>query len=768
MAKKVTGLKIDLQNGTTNTLYASWTALNDTNLDHYTVNWTYATGDGVWFTLEESDISKASGVTTDTCSIPDNATKVRVKVKPVAKTTTKNGKEIKAWEGENVSKEWYTKVNPPEKPDNPPDYELDGMVLTLSYTVTDPKVDGIVFQVLKDGVQYAKKEIAVIQQKASWTVRLSGTATAYTVRCRAINDYKLNGKNSVSRSEWSDFSDEIKIPPLVPTNLKVVRDGKSSVKLTWKANGSKATGYNIEYTTDAKYFDSGSNVTTHSVGEFTSTIITGIEIGQKWFFRIRAKNEAGESAWSKSKACSIVLGEKPSPPTTWSSTNTAYVGEKVTLYWTHNSEDGSRLEEAYINLLINGEESNIRYINSDPEDYDLGYYFQELNLSSYPDGATILWKVKAKGIDDEWSDWSTQREISVYAPPTVTMNMNDILAGFPFSIGVSAEPTTQIPVSWGFTVTAETGYMGTNAKGEEIYIAKGTVLHSFVMATSGQSLTYNLSPRLITLEDGETYKVTVTVAMNSGLTAEASDTFTVQWSDNDYSPDLGWSYDEDSLTMLLYPYCEDESGNYISDVTLSVYRRDYDGSFTEIGKNLKNDGAACITDDHPSLDMARYRVVATSTSTGQMGYSDIPGIPINEPSIVIQWDETHVDYNFAEDAEPVEPAWSGSMVKIPYNVDVSEAPSPDVSLVSYIGRRSPVSYYGTLINEAANWSCVIPKEDTATLYQLRRLAAWMGDCYVREPSGVGYNAHVQVSIDNKHKEVTIPVKFSVTRVEGGK
>lgn len=764
MAKKVTGLKIAIQTGTTNTLYASWTALNDKNLDHYAVTWTYGTGDGVWFSLEESDVK----TTNDTCNIPDNAKKVKVKVKPVAKTITKNGKDTVAWSGENVAATWNTVKNPPEKPDVP-DYELDGMKLTLTSTVTDPLVDGIIFEIYRDGKSVRKKEVEVTLQKASYTLTLSGNATVYKVRCQAANDYRLNKKNATSLSEWSDFSDDIKLPPLKPTNLTVVRDGKTSVKLTWTPNGSKATSYEIQYTTDVKFFDSGSGVNTHTVENGTTAIITGIETGEKWFFRIRAKNEQGESAWTKDpRKVSIILGEKPSPPTTWSSSNTAHVGETVNLYWTHNSEDGSRLTSASIELTINGTTSTIPFTNTTEEDYDTGIYSYSLNLGSYTDGATILWRVRAKGVDDQWSDWSTQREIDLYAPPTVTITMEDKLTTFPYGIAVNAQPTTQSPVSWSFVVTAETGYMGTDAKGEEKYISKGTTLYSFVYTTSAQSYTFNLSPSLITLEDGETYKVTVTVAMDSGLTAEASDTFTVQWSDVDYSPDMGYYYDKGTLSMLLYPYCQDDNGNYISDVTLSVYRREYDGSFTEIGSNLRNGGYASITDEHPSLDMARYRVVATNKSTGQMGYSDIPGIPINEPFIVIQWDETHVDYNFAEEDEPVEPAWSGSMVKIPYNVDTSESPSPDVSLVSYIGRRNPVSYYGTQINEAANWSCVIPKDDTDTLYQLRRLAAWMGDCYVREPSGVGYNAHVQVSIDNKHKELTIPVKFSITRVEGGK
>ena len=114
------------------------------------------------------------------------------------------------------------------------------------------------------------------------------------------------------------------------------------------------------------------------------------------------------------------------------------------------------------------------------------------------------------------------------------------------------------------------------------------------------------------------------------------------------------------------------------------------------------------------------------------------------------------------------PQWSGSMVRIPYNVDVSETYNPDVSLVEYIGRKNPVSYYGTQRGEGGSWSATIPKSDKETIHALRRLKSWMGDVYVREPSGIGYWAKVKVSMSQRHGNVTIPVSFDVTRVEGGK
>ena len=115
----------------------------------------------------------------------------------------------------------------------------------------------------------------------------------------------------------------------------------------------------------------------------------------------------------------------------------------------------------------------------------------------------------------------------------------------------------------------------------------------------------------------------------------------------------------------------------------------------------------------------------------------------------------------------VETPWSGSMLKLPYNVDVNESRNIDVSLIEYAGRKRPVSYYGTQIREGATLSSTIPKDDKETLYALRRLSIWDNDVYIREPSGVGYWAAISVSYDLKHSDVIIPVSITVKRVEGG-
>ena len=214
-------------------------------------------------------------------------------------------------------------------------------------------------------------------------------------------------------------------------------------------------------------------------------------------------------------------------------------------------------------------------------------------------------------------------------------------------------------------------------------------------------------------------------------------------------------------------FCKVESSVPVEDVTLSVYRREFDGSFTELATGLANANFTTIIDPHPSLDYARYRIVATSKTTGAVSFNDLPGYPIGGIATIIQWDEAWTSFETSETAALEQPPWSGSLLKLLYNIDISDSSQPDVALVKYIGRSHPVAYYGTQRGSVSTWNMTIQKDDKETLYALRRLANWMGNVYVREPSGSGYWANIKVSFSQKHRDLTIPVTLNVSRVEGG-
>lgn len=726
-------------------------------LDHYQVTWKYDTGNGVWFSGSSSDTTDKNA----TYSLPSNAVKVKCSVKPVSKTYTSNGKTVSYWTGTTVSATLIVSENPPGQL-SAPSVEIDKYTLTAKIeNIEDAKADQVQFEVYKGDTKFATGTKSVVTARAIYTCSVQA-GEKYRVRCRAIN---LVGTSKVY-GEWSNYSSELSTIPSSVSNVILAVESENSLRVSW--TGSKtATSYTVEYTTNKNYFDSSSEVSSLTVTT-TYAYITGLEKGKEWYFRVKAVNDQGESGWSE--ILYKIIGTKPEPPTTWSLTNSAIVGEEVVLYWVHNTEDGSKQTQAQIELTLNGQAQIVTIDTPDQdEDEEEKVYFYRVDLTEYPEGAEILWRVRTRGITFEYSDWSIQRTINVYAPPTAELHLGDdsgILNLFPFNISVTAGPNSQTALTYHVSIISQETYETQDPTGSTVIVNEGSEVFSRIFNVMANSFEYDLVPEDLTLENNQGYTVNVTVAMNSGLTATATGEFIVSWEELEYEPDAAVDVDKDLLCAYITPFCMNNDSELIENVVLSVFRREYDGSFTEIESGIVNNAAYTVTDPHPSLDYARYRVVARNTSTSVYSYVDLPGIPIGEPSIVIQWDEKWSKFDYSGEDEVETPPWTGSMLKLPGNVDTSEDYDLDSSLVEYAGREHPVSYYGTQRGVTASWSTDIPKYDTETIYALRRLAAWAGDVYVREPSGNGYTANIKVSLSFKHNNPVVPVSLEVKRVEG--
>lgn len=746
-----------LQSNTDRTVYATWT-WDQSNTDHYEVKWKYATGDGVGFIGSTSSVTEKQS----TYTAPSNAIRVTFTVKPISKTRTVNDKEVKYWTANWSTESSYSFSNNPPSVPPVPSVEIKDYTLTAEVDNLDVNATTIEFQVVKnDSSVYKTGKVNIVTNHAAFSCTVAA-GNEYKVRCRAIRGSEY--------SDWSNYSGDSGTAPSTPSGItKLQAKSETSIYLEWSAVAN-ATSYDLQYTTKKEYFDDSDQTTIVSSIEFTRYEKTGLESGNEYFFRVRAVNDSGESGWSGIK--SIVIGTDPISPTTWSSTTTAMVGDPLTLYWVHNTEDGSSQTYAQLEITIAGV-SNVYTIQNEKEDKDetSSYVF---DTSGYPEGTQILWRVRTKGITDMYGDWSIQRTVDIYAPPTLELSVTDYqgnafdtLTSFPFYISGEPGPNTQTPIGYHLVITANESYETIDHVGEPKIVSRGAEVYSEYFDTS-TDLLLELSANSIDLENNINYTVTCTVSMNSGLTTESSIQFLVAWSDETYEPNAAIGFDPETLAAYIGPFCRDpETEELISDVTLSVYRKEFDGKFTEIATGLDNIGCVYVTDPHPALDYARYRIVATSTSTGAVSHFDLPAYPIGESAIIIQWDEEWSSFESDSPDQAIEPVWTGSLLKLPYNIDVSDNYQPDVELVEYIGRSHPVSYYGTQLGETSTWNAEIVKSDAETLYGLRRLAIWQGDVYVREPSGSGYWANVKVSFNQKHRELTIPVTLNITRVSGG-
>lgn len=553
-----------LQSDTDSTIFAKW-EWTKSNTDKYSTVWSYKTEDGNWFIGNESDTTNKES----TYSAPSNAVSVRFKLKPIAKTHTVKKKQVAYW----TIKEWTAwkvynlKDNPPVIPKAVPtvsieNYKLLAYINNVFDNDTLGRPDTVEFQI----VNSKNKVHSTVKSKVNANqVSCSVNVTAgekYRVRCRS---YRSSDK---TYSDWTDYSSESLTKPSSVNVTSVSAASETSVKLTWKAV-STATSYDIEYATNKDYF----NITDQTqkktgITDTTTYTVMGLEGGVTYFFRMRAVNASGESDWSAIK--SVIIGTKPAAPTTWSSTTTCVSGEELILYWIHNSEDGSSQVRAELSLTINGntkiETITNSNINDDEHKDDTSSYV--IDTIPYNEGTVIKWKVRTCGITNVYGDWSIERTIDIYAPPTLDLQVRDIndnpisvLTTFPFNIYGIPGPKTQAPIGYHVNIVPNESYETVDNVGNAIFITQGEPVYSQYFDIT-EDLNIDLSAGDIDLETNITYNVIVTVSMNSGLSAESKWEILVNWTETKYTPNAEIFYDDELYVTYIRPYCEYTKAEY--------------------------------------------------------------------------------------------------------------------------------------------------------------------------------------------------------------
>lgn len=775
------------------TVYWSWNTSAHKYHDHYVVKWWYYTpANGQWEPTSESTTNN----TFATYPIPATASLAKASVKAVQKKKYK-GKDNKRHNITGKKKwtcAWATskyvdagvQADIPTAPDIKDIYISNGY-LHMSFDNYNYEGATIYFEIIQEDKNGNRKlfnntatAIVSYGRVSVNNIRIED-GYKYYARCKAC----YNGHYSNS---WGNYSDVVTTAPPKPENVKAETrevdpdEKKYRVLITWdpvdNVSDVQDDKYQVSYTQKQDLFDTSTDdVRTIDVPNDdrprTSIDITLPNQGA-WYFRVRGHNLGGDGPWSDIVSASV--GLKPEPPTTWTYTSNVKAGEPVIFNWTHNSADGSKQSAARLWVTLNGEPMP----GYNPK--ELGVEKAErFDTSNIDDGATLLWKVATKGAHKDYSDASVEREVKVHEPPTVSISLNKFsgqisneeelaqISKYPVNVSISAGPTTQKLVSMDFTIIADDSYASVDETGGWIYVSKGDVVYSKrIDDPEENTINFSLTPGDVNLVNDINYIARAVSYMSSALTGTGATNFHVAYDGEDeFEPHASVEINFNTLTAKIYPYCTDEfGGEIISGGMLAVYRLNYDGTYTEIASGIEMGSGEVVLDRHPTLDYARYRVVATSDTTGRSSVSDISPEEVNADCIVLNWmeDEGVLRNTLADEDDN---AVLGDYLRLPYNVDVSDSNNMDVALIEYIGREHPVSYYGTQKGYSSSWKCEIRKDDIDSIYALRRLARYAGDVYVREPNGSGYWAQVKVQYSINHKTTMIPVSLNITRVEGG-
>ena len=824
-ATRVTITAFGLQANTDRTFFGTWSWSRD-NTAHFEIRWFYGTGDKAKFTGNSSTVEWLDNAQPQSLyTAPENATYVSFQVKPIAKTHKVNNSDVYYWTAQWSTEQFYYMKNlPPAKPPTPTATMED---YTLKVEVNDVEEDNIdiEFEIIQNDLTvYKTGKSKVTRSVAKYSCSVSPGYT-YKVRCRALKnnlrsgwtDYsgnvntkpnkpeKINDLRAVSETAITLTWDEAVTADSYDIEYAIRLDYLGMSNASTTINNITAPRYTITgLSTGEKYFVRVRAVNEQGTSDWTEakSIILGavpsapttwsssttVTVGEdmKFYWMHNSKDGSKESKAELSYVVdngSEVLKEIVKVDTS----------DDVSYYWlpTLSYREGASIKWRVRTAGITGE---------------YGPWSVTRTITIYaPPSLSLV-------ISDDGLNTRSLRQITKY----------------PFYIKAVAGPSSQIPIGYHFSIIAKDTYETMDEHGNVKMVIAGQEIYSNFLDVNERLILLTMTPSDVNLENNIEYELLCTVTMNSGLTEEASADFKVSLDDVTYYPAAEILFDETTLSASIRPYCtytpyifyqvnyNASTGIYtrtntaispiegtsvdnalttqedlvfvgvnasgetiyfsvipsnreylVENVVLSVYRKDYDGRFVEIAKDVPNLDNRYVTDPHPSLDLATYRVVATDTTNGSISYTDIPGYPVGIKSVIIQWDETWSNLEILGDNPTDEVSWAGSMLKLPYNIDVSDSNEMDVSLIEYIGRSHPVTYYGTQLGVTSTWRMEIPKTDKATLYGLRLLAIYTGDVYVREPSGSGYWANISVSYEQKHRELTIPITLTIKRVEGG-
>ena len=154
--------------------------------------------------------------------------------------------------------------------------------------------------------------------------------TLYYYRVRAFNPAIGNSYYSSVVGARTNNS-----PPSVPTNLIATAASFSQINLTWTDNSSNETGFQIWRSLSS---GSGFTLIATTTANATSYSSTGLNANKKYFYRVRAINADGNSAYTPEvNATTMPLPNPPSAPSNLAAT--AISSTQVNLTWADNSSN---------------------------------------------------------------------------------------------------------------------------------------------------------------------------------------------------------------------------------------------------------------------------------------------------------------------------------------------------------------------------------------------------------------------------------------------
>ncbi len=242
-------------------------------------------------------------------------------------------------------------------------------------------------------------------------------ATAYTYRIRAANSYGGGGWSN----EASATTDSA-VPEAV-TDLSATNDGATEIGLSWTApadNGSPITGYTLQRKSGSENYKD--IATTTIAASATTYSDTGLTPGTEYTYRIRAKNFAGDGAWSNEASATpaavpAAVTDLSAAAATSDPHHLTEPHRSVDLTWSAPSANGAAITGYTLQRKTGG--GNYEEIATSTPIAASATSYTDSGLT---DGTEYTYRIRAANSigDADWSNESSTTTLTAHVPSAVT------------------------------------------------------------------------------------------------------------------------------------------------------------------------------------------------------------------------------------------------------------------------------------------------------------------------------------------------------------
>ena len=629
--------------------------------------------------------------------------------------------------------------------------QVPGSFLVVQYRTASDPGDILTVGIIPNGSTQTTVQCPDWSGETSVEFGVYAAVGSYTAATRGdgASSYNVDAIMQSSSTVWEGGS-----VPQAASNVSVsTTDIQGTVRLTWDWDWTEADGAIISWADHPDAWESTDGPDEFQLSNIQAAAwnVSGLELGKRWYFRVRLVSGTGENAvmgsWSDMVA--IDLSSAPNVPILYLAQRFVTIGGSVAARWTYVSTDGT--DQAFAEICeatISG--GGITYgdtIATTDVDQHLTLYADELGWNS---GQTHYLCVRVVSASGRASNWSDPASVVVASPINMSISQSSLVL----------DDDTYYLNALPMTVTiAGAGHGGTTS----IAIVRADAYHidqpderpfngyeeetiAIISQTGNAQITITADDLIGQLNDGANYTLIATVEDEYGQSATISRDFKVDWTHKALIP-YGTAY-LDGTTAVIQPFMP--SSGYASGDVCDVYRLSADRpeliyAGLEFGEK--------VVDPYPAIgEFGGYRLVYRTfnndyiTADNEIGWYDID-IGLNLIYSLIDFDDGQIEFI--------------------YDVDQSSQWEKDFKETRYLG-GSVVGDWNKAVGRKASLSgAVVTTEDAETIRMFRRLAVYAGACHIRTVDGSSFACDIQVSEDRRYDKETVRGEYtlSITRVD---